>query len=96
MLDLILIILLIMSISKPEVLLAKKIREKANDDQKKILVKNLRKIYGLMIGVFESLALIRYIQMVGIILFVTFLILFLIIAIPAIRENSKIVKELNK
>ncbi len=95
MLDLILIIMLIVSLSKPDVLLAKKLREKANEDQKKILVKNLRKIYVLMIATFESIALIRYTKIVGIVLAVIFVILFIIISIPAIKENRSIIKEIN-
>lgn len=95
MLDLILIIMLIVSLSKPDVLLAKKLREKANEDQKKILVKNLRKIYVLTIATLESIALIRYTKIVGIVLAVIFVILFIIISIPAIKENRSIIKEIN-
>ena len=94
MLDLILIIMLIVSLANPDILLAKKIREKANEEQKKILAKNLRKIYAIVIGLLESMALMIYTQMIGIILGVIFLILFFIIALPAIKENAKITKEL--
>ncbi len=96
MLDLILIILLIVSLSNPDVLLSKKVKERANAEQKVILTKNLRKIYGIMIALFESLALMRYIEIVGIISSIIFIILFFTISLPAIKENSKITKELNQ
>ncbi len=95
MIDLILIIMLIVSLSKPDILLSKKMKEKASDEQKKILTNNLRKIYAIMVATFESLALIRYTEFVGSILTVVFIILFFVVSLPAIKENSKIVKELN-
>lgn len=95
MIDLILIIMLIISLFKPDVLLSKKIREKASEDQKITLTKNLRKIYAILVAVFESLALIRYTELLGIILSLVFIILFFTISLPAIKENSKITKELN-
>jgi len=96
MLDLILIIMIIVSLFKPDVLLAKKVKERANDEQKIVLTKNLRKIYAIMVALFESIALMRYNEMVGIILSIVFLILFFVISLPAIKENSKIVKELKQ
>ena len=95
MLDLFLIIMLIVSFSKPDVLLTKKMKEAANDEQKAILTKNFRKIYAVFIGLIESLSLIRYFAMVGIVLSVVCLVLVFVISIPAIKENNKIVKELN-
>ena len=94
MLDLILIIMLIMSLFKPDILLSKKIKEVANEEQKMILIKNSRKIYVIMIALFESLAIMRYTEVVGVILTIVFIILFFIISIPAVKENSKIRKEL--
>lgn len=94
MIDLILIIMLIVSLFKPNVLLSKKMKEKATDEQKNVLTKNLRKIYAIMVATFESLALMRYTEVVGIILSVVFIILFFTISLPAIKENSKITKEL--
>ena len=67
----------------------------ANEEQKNILTKNLRKIYSVIVALFESLALMRYTEIVGIILAIVFIILFIIISVPAIKENSKITKELN-
>lgn len=97
MLDLILIILLIISLFKPDILLAKKMRDNANDEQKAILVKNLRKIYVILIGFIESIALIFYesIMWGAIVSTVIFLILFFVISLPAVKQNSKIVKEVN-
>ncbi len=95
MIDLILIIIIIVSLAKPDILLSKKMKEKANEEQKNILTKNLRKIYAIMVALFESLALMRYQETVGIILVIVFLILFFVISVPAIKENSKITKELN-
>ena len=94
MLDLILIIFLIASLFKPDVLLSKKMREQASDEQKAVLVKNLRKIYALLVASLESLGIIRYSQKVGVTLAVIFIALFFIFAIPAIKENSKIKKEI--
>lgn len=95
MIDLILIIIIIVSLAKPDILLSKKMKEKANEEQKNILTKNLRKIYAIMVALFESLALMRYKETVGIILTIVFIILFFVISVPAIKENSKITKELN-
>jgi hypothetical protein len=95
MIDLILIIMIIVSLAKPDILLSKKMKEKANEEQKNILTKNLRKIYSVIVALFESLALMRYTEIVGIILAIVFIILFIIISVPAIKENSKITKELN-
>ena len=95
MIDLILIIIIIVSLAKPDILLSKKMKEKANEEQKNILTKNLRKIYAIMVALFESLALMRYKETVGIILTIVFLILFFVISVPVIKENSKITKELN-
>lgn len=95
MIDLILIIIIIVSLAKPDILLSKKMKEKTNEEQKNILTKNLRKIYAIMVALFESLALMRYKETVGIILTIVFLILFFVISVPAIKENSKITKELN-
>lgn len=95
MIDLILIIMIIVSLAKPDILLSKKMKEKANEEQKNILTKNLRKIYSVIVALFESLAIMRYTEIVGIILAIVFIILFIIISVPAIKENSKITKELN-
>ena len=95
MIDLILIIMIIVSLAKPDILLSKKMKEKANEEQKNILTKNLRKIYSVIVALFVSLALMRYTEIVGIILAIVFIILFIIISVPAIKENSKITKELN-
>lgn len=95
MLDLILIIMLIVSLFKPDILLSKKMKEKANDEQKKVLTKNLRKIYAILVGIFESLSIRSYNQGIGTILTIVFLILFFVISLPATKENSKIKKELN-
>lgn len=95
MIDLILIIMLIISLSKPDILLSKKMKEKANEEQKKILTKNLRKIYAIMIATIESLALMRYTELVGVILAIIFIVLFFVISLPAIKENKSITKEIN-
>ncbi len=95
MIDLILIIILIISLSKPDILLSKKMKEKATEEQKRILTKNLRKIYAIMIATIESLALMRYTEIVGVILAIVFIVLFFVISLPAIKENKKITKEIN-
>ena len=94
MIDLILIIMLVISIFKPDILLAKNIKEKASEEQKTILTKNLRKIYAITVATFESLALMRYTEFIGVILALVFIILFFTLSLPAIKENSKITKEL--
>lgn len=94
MLDIILIVMILISLSKPDVLLSKKLKEKANEEQKNMLAKNLRKIYAIMVALIESMAIIRYTQIVGLIATAVFIILFIIISLPAIKENSKIMKEL--
>ena len=87
--------MLIISLSKPDILLSKKMKEKANEEQKKILTKNLRKIYAIMIATIESLALMRYTELVGVILAIIFIVLFFVISLPAIKENKSITKEIN-
>lgn len=98
MLDLILIILLIISISKPDVLLAKKVREKASEEQKSVLVKNLRKIYGIFIAAVETGALCRYVEggfLIALIAAeIAIIVLFFIFALPGIKQNRQILKEL--
>ena len=98
MLDLILIVLLIISIAKPDILLAKNVRVKANDGQKKILAKNLRKIYGTLIAIIELQAIRRYVdEDFGLILLIAtiiLLVLFFVFAIPGIKQNKEIVKNL--
>ncbi len=100
MIDLILIILLIISISKPDILLSKKLKEKANDEQKNILARNFRKSYAILIAFFETFALTRYFEgFLDIVLYIFIIveiILFFTISLPAIKENKKIVKELNQ
>lgn len=98
MLDLILVILLIVSISKPDILLAKKVKEKANDNQKKIMAKNIRKIYGILIASIETVVLNRYvdgaIEILLLIVTIILFVLFFVFAIPAIKENKRIFNEL--
>lgn len=98
MLDLILIILLIISIAKPDILLAKKVREKANEEQKNVLAKNIRKVYGFLIATIETVALHRYVdgdlEIVLHIVTIVIFILFCVFAIPGIKENRKILNEL--
>lgn len=96
MLDLILIIMLIVSLFKPEVLLSKKMKEKANEEQKIVLTNNLRKQYFVVVGLLESASLIRYFETIGIILAIVFIVLFFKVALPAIKETSEITKELNQ
>lgn len=95
MIDLILIIFLLVSLAKPDILLSKKIKEKASEEQKEIITKNLRKSYAILIALLESMALIRYNEFIGIILSIIFIILAFTIAIPANKEIIKIKKELN-
>lgn len=95
MLNLILIVLLIISLSKPDILIAKKYREKANDEQKAILAKNLRKSYVVFICATETLGITRYFGYLGVIPLVISVVLFFALSVRAgIKENRKIVKEL--
>lgn len=93
-LDLFLIIILIISIAKPDILLAKNVKEKASDEQKQILVKNYRKIYAILIALFESLAIMRYSTIVGAVLAIILIVLFFTISWPATKQNKQILKEL--
>ena len=96
MLDLILIIMLIVSLFKPDVLLSKKMKEKANEEQKIVLTNNLRKQYFVIVGLLESASLIRHFGTVGRIIGIVFLVLFFTVCLPAIKETNKIAKELNQ
>lgn len=93
MIDLILIIIIIISLVDPEILLSKKVKDKASYKQKKILSNNIRKIYAILVGFFETLALTKYIDDYGIILMIIFIILILKISLPAAKENKRIVKD---
>ena len=86
--------MLIVSLSKPEVLLSKKIREKANEEQKNVLAKNLRKQYAISVAALESVALMRYTSSIGAILAIVCIVLFFKVALPAKKENDIILKEL--
>lgn len=94
MIHLIFIIILIIGIFKPDVLLAKQIKEKASEEQKTILTKNVRKISASIVATFESLALMRYTEFLGAILALVCIILLFPLSLPAIKENFKIAKEL--
>lgn len=94
MLDLFLIIILIISLAKPDILLAKKVKEKASDEQKQTLVNNYRKIYAILIALFESLAIMRYSTIIGFVLVIIFFILFFTISWPATKQNKQIIKDL--
>lgn len=98
MIDLFLIILLIVSISKPDILLSKKVKERANEEQKNLLAKNIRKVYGILIAVIETMAIRRFVNedfsIILLIISIILLVLFFILAIPGIRENRKILKDL--
>ena len=88
MLDLILIILLLVSLSKPEVLLSKKLKEAANDEQKNILASNFRKLYAVIIATFESMAVSRYNGTIGALLtIVCVILLFKVLPIPSITPD---------
>lgn len=94
MIDLILIILLIISIFKPDILLSRKAKERATEEQKKQLIKNIRLVYGLTVAMIESLAIIRYSALIGGVLSLIFIVLFFALALPGAIKNSKIMKEL--
>ena len=97
MISLILIILLIISLAKPDILLSKKIKDKATEEQQQILIKNSRKLYGTIIFLIEagSLNTIEEIpDMLILILEIIAIILFFYLGWPARKEISKINKEL--
>lgn len=101
MIELILIIILIISLFKPEILLSKKMKEKANEEQKKVLTKNLRKIFAIVIvpisfDPIEKLGIMRDTSFLGLILAIVFFVLVFAVALPAIQENNRIVKEIKK
>lgn len=101
MIELILIIILIIGLFKPEILLSKKMKEKANEEQKKVLTKNLRKIFAIVIvpisiDPIEKLGDMMYTNFLGLILAIVFFVLVFAVALPAIQENNRIVKEIKK
>ena len=96
MIELILIILLIISLAKPDVLLSKKMKEYANESEKVILIKNLRKLYAIFIGLLETGVLLHSNQLIGGILAIIVIILTFVFALPAKKENAKIIKEINQ
>ncbi len=96
MLDIILIIALIISFSKPEIFLSKTQKEKANEEERKILANGVRSVMCILILGFESLSLMRYTEYLGFILDVICIILFLVIGIPALKKYEKTRKEVEK
>lgn len=101
MLEILLVIMLIISLVKPESILSKKIKERANDEQKAILANNTRKIFPFVFVGFEltvgSLSrIISISETVKIILMIIWLICVFVIIWPIAKESSKIRKELNK
>lgn len=96
MLSLIILILGIVSLFKPEVLLSKKMKEKCNEEQKKILAKNLRKIDFSLILLLEYHEISKYYKNIETIYLIILLILFFVLVLPASKEIQKIKKELNK
>ncbi len=69
------------------------VKEKVLDEQKQILVTNYRKIYAILIALFESLVIMRYSTIVGSVL-ALFLFFFFTISWPADKQNKQILKDL--
>lgn len=69
------------------------VKEKVLDEQKQILVTNYRKIYAILIALFESLVIMRYSTIVGSVL-ALFLFFFFTISWPATKQNRQILKDL--
>ncbi len=59
MIDLILIIMIIVSLAKPDILLSKKMKEKANEEQKNILTKNYYKNKKLKFSNIEKILVLE-------------------------------------
>ena len=70
------------------------VKEKVLDEQKQILVTNYRKIYAILIALFESLVIMRYSTIVGAVLAIILIVLFFTISWPATKQNKQILKEL--
>ena len=67
---------------------------KALNQVKKILIKNIRKSYSLLVALIESMAISRYQETIGWILTLIMAILVATIAIPAGMANKKIKEEI--
>ena len=99
MIDLILIIILIISISKPEIILkfiSKTLREKATKEEKENLIVDLRTAVLYSVLLLESLAISNYTVFISIILIIIFGILWVEKAYPAIRRIKQTVKILKE
>ena len=99
MIDLILIIILIISISKPEIMLkfiSKTLREKATKEEKENLIVDLRTAVLYSVLLLESLAISNYTVFISIILIIIFGILWVEKAYPAIRRIKQTVKILKE
>lgn len=94
MLDLVLIVLIIVSLSKPDILLSKDMKEKANEEQKKQLASNYRKLYSIVVASIESVALLRYNMILGAVCIIISFILLFAVAFPAKKKNKVILQEL--
>jgi len=99
MISIILIILLIVSISKPDIFLSAKNKAKLSEEEIKKYANNSRKIYSIIIILFESTSLITYgseiLSIIGIIAAIVSIILFFKLSLPAIKENKAMLEKNN-
>ncbi len=87
------VIFLVISYFKPNILLSKKVREKVDEKQKEILVKNRREIYFLLVVTFEFVTDTVVAPWWFNLFTISFCIVMWILTIPQIKENRKIIKE---
>ncbi len=96
MLTLVLLVFIIISYSKPELLISKKIKENATDEEKNIVSKNLRNIYITIILLIEGSSLISrtsgILQILGFV-FAVIGIVCIVKFIPKFKENKEILNK---
>lgn len=96
MIQLIIIIIVIISLFKPDILLSKKMKEQASNEQKKIYTNNLRiiLIFPMLLSVFSILYGYRSTETIGMVLMIISIVLFFIAGLPKAKECLKIKNEL--
>lgn len=96
MAQLILIVIFIMAVIKPDLMIGKEYKEKATEEQKEKLYKNARITYGSFAGFFagESIFLLMDSSLLTLVFTIGFFVLLFTTIIPAMKETSQITKEL--
>ena len=88
------VIMLILILIKPDILISKKIKSLANDEQLKELITNLKKTYSIGCATIIGILLFDFSTILSLIIVIPMLILLFTVGLPASKKASNILKEL--